>query len=52
VTVPATGSRSVAEIEENVRMFDLPIPAELWGELRAEGLLSESVPVPGAASRT
>ncbi|HEU4701103.1 MAG TPA: aldo/keto reductase [Conexibacter sp.] len=40
------GCRSVAEIEENVRMYELPIPAELWDELRAERLLADHVPVP------
>lgn len=44
-----TGSRSVDEIEENVRMFETPIPDELWAELRAEGLLSPDVPVPTRA---
>ena len=30
-----TGCRSVAELEENVRLFDTPIPDELWKELDA-----------------
>ena len=30
-----TGCRSVAEVEENVRMFQTPIPDELWPELDA-----------------
>jgi D-threo-aldose 1-dehydrogenase len=41
-----TGTRSVAELEENVRMFETPIPADLWDELRAEGLLAPEVPTP------
>lgn len=41
-----SGSRSVAELEENVRMLETPIPADLWAELRAEGLLAPDVPVP------
>jgi len=28
-----TGCRSVAEVEENVRMFQIPIPERLWDEL-------------------
>jgi D-threo-aldose 1-dehydrogenase len=30
-----TGCRSVTELEENVRLFDAPIPDELWNELDA-----------------
>jgi D-threo-aldose 1-dehydrogenase len=30
-----TGCRSVAEVEENVRAFESPIPDELWPELDA-----------------
>jgi D-threo-aldose 1-dehydrogenase len=30
-----TGCRSVAEVEENVRMFEAPIPDTLWDELDA-----------------
>ena len=41
-----TGCRSDSEVEENVRMFEFEIPAELWDELRAEGLLGEDVPIP------
>ena len=35
--VPAvlTGCRSVAEVQENVRLFETPIPEELWRELDA-----------------
>lgn len=43
-----TGVRSVAELEENVRMFRFPIPADLWQELRTEGLLPEEAPIPVA----
>jgi D-threo-aldose 1-dehydrogenase len=41
-----TGVRSPTEIEENERMFRFPIPPTLWQDLRAEGLLPESAPVP------
>jgi D-threo-aldose 1-dehydrogenase len=46
VTSVLTGVRSVAEFDENARMLRLPIPADLWAELRAERLLPEEVPVP------
>ena len=44
------GCRSVAEVEENAHMLELPIPDELWAELRAERLLPEDVPVPRTPS--
>ncbi|HEX4213402.1 MAG TPA: aldo/keto reductase [Candidatus Dormibacteraeota bacterium] len=40
------GARSEQEIEQNVALFELPIPAALWAELKAEGVLAENVPVP------
>jgi D-threo-aldose 1-dehydrogenase len=47
VTTVLTGCQSVAEVEENVAMFEHPIPAALWADLRTAGLLAERVPVPG-----
>lgn len=41
-----TGVRSPAEIEENERMFRFPIPAALWQDLGAEGLLPDAAPTP------
>ena len=41
------GARSVAEAEENVRMVEYPIPADLWAELKQEALLAEAAPTPG-----
>lgn len=41
-----TGARSAAEIEENVRMFELQLPRQLWADLKAQGLLPENAPVP------
>jgi D-threo-aldose 1-dehydrogenase len=35
IPVVLTGPRSVAELEENIRMFQAPIPDELWDELDA-----------------
>jgi D-threo-aldose 1-dehydrogenase len=43
------GARSVGEIEEDVAMFEKPVPAALWQELRAEGLLSAGTPSPETA---
>lgn len=48
VATVLTGCRSVDELEENVEMFQYDIPAALWDELRAEGLLTNDVPVPVA----
>ncbi|HKO24237.1 MAG TPA: aldo/keto reductase [Chloroflexota bacterium] len=42
------GSRSVAEIDENVAMFRHHVPADLWQELQAEHLICEHAPVPGS----
>jgi D-threo-aldose 1-dehydrogenase len=41
-----TGARSPAEVEENVALFDLPIPADLWHDLKRERLLREDAPLP------
>lgn len=40
------GCRSADEVEENVRMYEWSLPAELWDDLRANGLLAEEVPTP------
>jgi len=40
------GARTPGELIENVAMFRYPIPAGLWDELRAEGLLGAEVPTP------
>ena len=46
--VPAVliGSRSAVQVEENVAGFEAPIPAGLWEELKAEGLIADEVPTP------
>ena len=43
-TVP--GARSRREAIENAEMVDLPIPADLWSELKSEGLIPGSAPTP------
>jgi D-threo-aldose 1-dehydrogenase len=40
------GCRSAAELEEDVALFELDLPAGLWEELRAENLLPAEAPVP------
>jgi len=42
------GVRSPYEIRDAVEQRRVPIPAELWSELRERGLLPADVPVPGA----
>lgn len=41
-----TGVRSAAEFTENLELFETNIPDALWGDLRAEGLLSADAPTP------
>ena len=43
-TIP--GPRSPAEVEENVALTGFDIPADLWSELKAEGLIPEAAPTP------
>ena len=40
------GARSLAEVEENARMVEFPIPAELWAELKDAGLIAAAAPTP------
>jgi D-threo-aldose 1-dehydrogenase len=46
VAAVLTGARSRAEITENITLFDLPIPGELWRELKADRLLADDAPTP------
>lgn len=46
VTSVIPGPRSVAEAEENFSMIQYPIPAQLWDELRQEGLIPPEAPTP------
>jgi D-threo-aldose 1-dehydrogenase len=41
-----TGARSPEQVHDTVQQLRRPIPAALWDELRAEGLLPPGVPVP------
>lgn len=40
------GAASIAEVDENVRMVEAPIPAALWTELKEAGLLDPDAPIP------
>lgn len=40
------GAASVAEVEENVRMVETPIPSALWTELKEASLLDSDAPTP------
>jgi D-threo-aldose 1-dehydrogenase len=46
----AVGARTPAEITENAALLADTVPARLWADLKAEGLLGPDVPTPGAAS--
>jgi D-threo-aldose 1-dehydrogenase len=41
------GARSVAELQGNLDYIRQPIPADLWAELKHEGLIEQAAPVPG-----
>ena len=41
-----TGAAAAKEIEENVRLMQVKIPAELWQELRDKELINPKAPVP------
>ena len=41
-----TGCRSLAELQENIVLFELALPPALWPALQANGLLHEAAPVP------
>ena len=40
------GASSAAEVEENARMVEFPIPAPLWPDLKDAGLLATDAPTP------
>ncbi len=47
-TIPGAGSP--AEVEDNVRAVSHTVPNSLWEDLKDQGLLDPSAPVPGSAS--
>lgn len=40
------GTRTVAQLQQNLAWFSHPIPAAFWAELKRQGLLREDAPVP------
>jgi D-threo-aldose 1-dehydrogenase len=40
------GARSAAEVEDNIRMVEFPIPADLWAELKQAKLIAAAAPTP------
>ncbi len=41
------GMRSADEVQRNVASFHTDVPAQVWHDLRGEGLIDERAPVPG-----
>ena len=50
VAVVLAGARSVAELDANLALARMPIPAMLWTELRELGLIDPRAPLPAAAT--
>jgi D-threo-aldose 1-dehydrogenase len=46
VATVLTGARTIQELDENVAFMRHPIPADLWPELKSEGLLPAEAPTP------
>ena len=46
VTTIIPGARSSQEVEQGWRMFEWPIPATMWEEFKAEGLIRAEAPTP------
>lgn len=44
-----SGPSRAAEIVENAALFQQPVPADFWRELKAEGLLADDIPTPTQA---
>ena len=40
------GARNAAQVQRNVEVFGVSIPAAMWDELKHEGLLRADAPVP------
>jgi D-threo-aldose 1-dehydrogenase len=47
VSTVLLGARSSGELHEDLSLAGAPLPAQLWVELRDEGLLAVDAPVPG-----
>lgn len=40
------GASNPVEVRQNVEIFETPIPAALWSDLKSEGLIRQDAPVP------
>jgi D-threo-aldose 1-dehydrogenase len=40
------GGKSIAHLEENIRLMEQPIPGALWLDLKAQGLIDQASPIP------
>jgi hypothetical protein len=40
------GMQTASEIDENIRAIAQPIPLEFWQHLKAEGIISNTIPTP------
>ena len=47
MTTVIPGGKCVAEVESNCNLMNIDIPAQLWEDLKSEGLLPQDVRVPG-----
>jgi D-threo-aldose 1-dehydrogenase len=45
-------AQNVAQVQDNVQMFEQTIAIDLWRDLKAEGLLEEVIPTPQDLERT
>jgi D-threo-aldose 1-dehydrogenase len=43
------GASNPDEVRQNIRIFETPIPAALWADLKAQGLIHSDAPVPQEA---
>ena len=46
VATVVPGAQSVSEIEQNFALVEEEIPADVWAEMKAEGLIPEDAPTP------
>jgi D-threo-aldose 1-dehydrogenase len=50
VAAVAAGVRTIGHLDDTVAMLQVPIPDDLWDDLRTEGLISFETPTPKAPS--
>jgi len=46
VVTSIPGARSADEVRQNIATLNVDIPAALWADLKAEGLVRPDAPVP------